>query len=149
MCRATGRLLTYYDGIRCLARIPVGCATPHDISLMNRLLQKTVASELEMFSNLTPKHHSKFKHLQRDFERNKGGGCYAEDWVEKDHQLGKVHESMTKAIPSRAKAFAMHSRANEQSNLVKASGIKEAMIRSTGTGKKGRNSKQKVTRMSI
>ena len=43
---------------------------------------------------------------------------------------------MTKAIPSRAKAFAMHSRANEQSNLVQASGIKEAMIRSTGTGKK-------------
>jgi hypothetical protein len=131
MCGATSRLLTYYDGIRCLARIPVGCATPEDIALMDRLIDETVALELVMFTNLTPKHHSKFVHLKRDFRRNKGCGCYAEDWVEKDHQLGKVHEVMTKAIPSRAKAFAMHSRAGEQSNLVKASGIKEAMLQGT------------------
>ena len=54
MCRATGQLLTYYDGIRCLARIPVGCATPEDIALMNRLIDKTIALELMMFTNLTP-----------------------------------------------------------------------------------------------
>ena len=131
MCRGTKRLLTYYNAIRLLGRKRNGTATDDDIRRMKRLVRKTVELGKKMFTSLMPKHHSKFKHLPEDYERFRGLGDFAEDWVEQDHQLAKVHEEMTKAIPDRTKAFAMHSRAGEQSNLVKTSGILEKMLDET------------------
>jgi hypothetical protein len=139
MCQATKRLLTYYNAIRLLGRKRNGTATDEDISLMKVLVLKTAELEKSMFAKLTPKHHAKFKHLPEDYEKYRGLGDFAEDWVEQDHQLAKVHEEMTKAIPDRKKAFAMHSRANEQTILVRTSGILEKMIDQTKKTKRKRS----------
>jgi hypothetical protein len=142
VCQLYGQLFEYYNTIRFLGRKRNGTATDEDIGKMNTILKLTFELETKMFDTLTPKMHGKWKRLQEDYARYRGCGDNGEDFVEQDHQQGKIDEEMTKGMRDRPRAFRLHNVMGETRSVVTLSGITEEMEEKSGRKKRKTNMDQ-------
>merc|ERR1712183_67036 len=88
--------------------------------------------------------HAIFMHLIEQMKKERGIGCFAEDFVEKSHQTGKKEEKRTGDMTDRVKAAISHSRQEWATMIPEIEFASQKVTKETSKKKKSHTSdKQK------